>query len=450
MSDEKWPADKIIRMPIGKLTPYARNARTHSDAQVAQIAASMREWGWTNPVLIDENGGIIAGHGRVLAARQLGIKDVPCMVATGWTEAQKRAYVLADNKLALNAGWDDALLSIELKGLDADGFDIGLIGFGDDELAGLLADKTDGLTDPDDVPEVPDEPVTKLGDVWMLGKHRLMCGDSTSIYAVDKLMAGQKADLCFTSPPYAQQREYKKEISDWDGLMNGVFAALPVKDGAQILVNLGLVHEKGRVNAYWDAWLDFMDANGWPLFGWYVWDKGFGLPGNWNGRLAPAHEFIFHFSKGGNKPANKWVDKNPKYIKEGSGKAFRQKDGSTKAATSPQASMQPTKIADSVIRVTPQMARNIDTSHPAMFPVALCEAMYKSYAKAGDWAFEPFSGSGTSIIACEGMGMNCAAMELAPEYVDVAVKRWQDFTGLDAIHEETGQTFATMLANRQN
>ena len=276
-----------------------------------------------------------------------------------------------------------------------------------------------------------------------------MCGDSTSIDAVEKLMAGQRADLCFTSPPYAQQRDYKKEISDWDGLMNGVFAVLPVKDGAQILVNLGLVHEKGRVNAYWDAWLDYMDANGWPLFGWYVWDKGFGLPGNWNGRLAPAHEFIFHFSKGGNKPANKWVDKKPEYIKErSSGNQFRQKDGSTKPATSPKASMQPTKVADSVIRVTPQMARNINTSHPAMFPVALCEHIYKSYAKAGDWMFEPFSGSGTSIIACEGMGMNCAAMELAPEYTDIAVMRWQQFTGKDAVLESTGETFDAIAARK--
>ena len=280
-------------------------------------------------------------------------------------------------------------------------------------------------------------------------RHRLMCGDSTSIDAVDKLMGGQRADLCFTSPPYAQQRDYKKEISDWDGLMNGVFAAIPVKDGAQVLVNLGLVHEKGRVNAYWDAWLDYMDANGWPLFGWYVWDKGFGLPGNWNGRLAPAHEFIFHFSKGGNKSANKWVDKKPESIVSSKTNTYRQKDGTTKGWSSPEKGLQTTKVADSVIRVTPQMARNIDTSHPAMFPVALCEAMYKSYAKAGDWTYEPFSGSGTSIIACEGMGMNCAAMELAPEYVDVAVKRWQDFTGKKATLESTGEEFDSTSIGRK-
>lgn len=276
-------------------------------------------------------------------------------------------------------------------------------------------------------------------------RHRLMCGDSTSVDAVDRLMAGQRADLCFTSPPYAQQRDYKKEISDWDGLMNGVFATIPVKDGAQILVNLGLVHEKGRVNAYWDAWLDYMDANGWPLFGWYVWDKGSGLPGNWNGRLAPAHEFIFHFSKGGNIPAHKWIDKKPESIKLKTGSGLRKKDGTMGRISSPKSGMNKTKIADSVIRVTPALGKN---AHPAMFPVALCEHIYKSYAKAGDWMFEPFSGSGTSIVACEGMGMNCAAMELAPSYCDVAVRRWQNFTGQQATLEATGQTYAELQAER--
>lgn len=434
----------MVSRPISGLIPFARNSRTHSDAQVAQIAASIREFGWTNPLLIDEDGGIIAGHGRLLAARQLGETEVPCIVLDGLTDAQKRALVIADNKLALNAGWDAELLASEIAGLGEDGFDLSLLGFNEDELAALLVDKTEGLTDPDDIPEAPAEPVTVLGDVWLLGKHRLMCGDSTSVEAVDKLMAGQSADICFTSPPYAQQREYKQEISDWDALMDGVFGVLPVKDGAQVLVNLGLVHEAGRVNSYWDKWLGFMDASGWPLFGWYVWDKGFGLPGNWNGRLAPAHEFIFHFSKGKNKPANKWVDKKPENIgkiKHGTG--IRGKDGKMSGVSSRDAGKQPTKIADSVIRVSPHMARQGSNTHPAMFPVALCDAMYNSYAKAGDWAFEPFSGSGTSLIACETFGMNCAAMEIAPAYVDVAVIRWQEFTGLQAKHED-GRLFDDM------
>src|SRR3990167_7969323 len=195
---KKWPADQVKRIPLETLLPYARNARTHSDAQVAQIAASMREWGWTNPVLIGEDNGIIAGHGRVLAARKLGLTDVPCMVAKGWTEAQKRAYALADNQLTLNAGWNLEMLSTELRGLDELGFDLELLGFPD--LATLMADKTVGLTDPDEVPETPVNPVTVLGDVWVMGDHRLCCGDSTKSEDVARVMDGERASLLFTSP----------------------------------------------------------------------------------------------------------------------------------------------------------------------------------------------------------------------------------------------------------
>ena len=434
MPAPKFPQYKTV--PTASLIPYVRNARTHSPAQVEKIAASIREFGFLNPIITDGQSGIVAGHGRVMAAQKLGLDTLPTIDAAHLTEAQRRAYVLADNRMALDAGWDNDLLKIELQDLEAEGFDLSLTGFDLGEIAALTLDETEGLTDPDAVPDAPAVPVTVLGDVWLLGRHRLMCGDSTSIDAVERLMDGQKADLCFTSPPYAQQRDYKKEISDWDGLMNGVFAACPVKDGAQILVNLGLVHESGRVNTYWDAWLEFMKNNGWPLFGWYVWDKGFGAASQNTGRLATSHEFVFHFARHAGK-LNSWVDKKPESIGNRQ-TTFRQKDGSTKKA---QASASPTKVADSVIRISPQMARNMDTSHPAMFPVALCEYIYKSYAKAGDWMFEPFSGSGTSIIACDGMGMNCAAMELAPEYVDIAIIRWQNFTGQTATLEATGQPF---------
>ena len=433
---------KVEDLALDSLIPYARNPRKN-DGAVDKVAASIKEFGWRSPIVVDEEMVILAGHTRYKAAKKLGLTEAPVHIAEGLTEAQKKAYRIADNRVAEEAEWDYDFLKIELA--DLDGLE-DLTGFDAEELDKILTpEPTEGLTDEDAVPEVQDDPISKEGDVWILGRHRLMCGDSTSIDAVERLMAGQRADLCFTSPPYAQQREYKNEISDWDGLMNGVFAACPVKDGAQILVNLGLVHEKGRVNAYWDAWLDFMDANGWPLFGWYVWDKGFGLPGNWNGRLAPAHEFIFHFSKGGNKPANKWVDKKPENIgKITHGTGIRGKDGKMSGISSPDAGANKTKIMDSVIRVSPHMARQGSNTHPAMFPVALCEAMYRSYSKAGDWMFEPFSGSGTSIVACEKMGMNCAAMELAPEYTDIGVKRWQDFTGQAAIHEETGVPFNEM------
>jgi hypothetical protein len=213
-----WPADKVERRPIDSLIPYARNARTHSEAQVAQIAASMKEWGWTNPVLVDEGGLIIAGHGRVLAARQLGFAEVPVMVAAGWTDAQKRAYVLADNQLAANAGWDNDLLKIELQELNAEGFPVDLIGF--ENIDALLAAAgTEGLTDPDDVPEVPVNPVSALGDVWVLGRHRIACGSSTDAHTVEAVLAGVKPHLMVTDPPYGVEYDanFRNGIKRADG-----------------------------------------------------------------------------------------------------------------------------------------------------------------------------------------------------------------------------------------
>src|ERR1700712_5561350 len=196
------PADHVERWPIDRLIPYARNARTHSDAQVAQIAASIIEWGWTMPVLVDEAGMLIAGHGRILAARKLGLAEVPVMVAYGWSDGQKRAYLLADNKLAMNAGWDTALLSAELADLKAMVADLNLVGFDDDELAELLADRSVGLTDPDDVPEPLAEPVTAVGDAWILGRDRLVCGDSTAADVVAKSLNDVVPTLMITDPPY--------------------------------------------------------------------------------------------------------------------------------------------------------------------------------------------------------------------------------------------------------
>ena len=193
----------IEMLPIEGLVPYANNSRSHSDEQVAQVAASIKEFGFTNPVLVDKDNMIIAGHGRMKAAMRLGLTEVPCIRLDHLNDFQKKAYIIADNKLALNAGWDDELLRLELGQLNEDGFDLSLTGFDDDELSKLLIpEQIDGLTDEDDVPEVPEDPVTVEGDVWILGNHRLMCGDSTSIDAVDNLMDGQKADMVFTDPPY--------------------------------------------------------------------------------------------------------------------------------------------------------------------------------------------------------------------------------------------------------
>lgn len=448
MSKAPWPADAVERRDISRLTPYARNARTHSDEQVAQIAASIKEWGWTMPVLVDEHDGVIAGHGRLMAARKLGLADVPVLVARGWTEAQKRAYVLADNKLTLNGGWDNDLLKVELEELGAAGFDLALTGFDPNEIAGLTL-VTEGLTDPDETPPVPEISVTAEGDLWICGRHRLLCGDSTSASAIDRLAAGSKADLLFTSPPYAQQRDYgaaKEKVSDWDALMSGVFTIAPVSERAQILVNLGLVHRDNEWLPYWDGWIEEMRSLGWKRFGFYVWDKGFGAPGDWNGRLAPAHEFIFHFNREAVR-ANKSKEKKPENVKYNDhGTGLRGKDGKMSGVSNRAASLQTHKIPDSVLRVSPHMARSDGVKHPAMFPVALVEEIYGAYPF--ELAYEPFSGSGTQIIAAQKIGKAVMAMELDPAYVDVAVKRWQDFTGQDATLEGDGRTFNEIATSR--
>ena len=205
------PVDRAERWPIERLIPYARNARTHSDAQIAQIAASIREWGWTTPILVDEDGTVLAGHGRLAAARQLQMHEVPVIIASGWSDAKRRAYILADNKLALNAGWDDQILALELADIGND-FDLNLVGFTPDEVAALTPEQVKpGLTDDDAVPDVPEQPITVLGDVWLLGKHRLMCGDSTSVDAIDKLLGAEQIDAIVTDPPYGIGIDGQKE-----------------------------------------------------------------------------------------------------------------------------------------------------------------------------------------------------------------------------------------------
>lgn len=289
---------------LERLIPYIRNPRTHSDAQVAQIAASIVEFGWTNPVLVDGENGVIAGHGRLAAARRLGLAEVPVIELAHLSPHQKRAYILADNRLALAAGWDEELLSLELAELSTSGYDLTLTGFDDDELAALLRladdqeagddDRTgdaDGSTD--DVPETPLNPVSRPGDIWHLGPQRLICGDAADPVVVSSLMQGDQARLCFTSPPYGNQRDYTRGgVADWDGLMRGVFAQLPMAQDAQVLVNLGLIHRDNEVIPYWDGWLSWMRTQVWRRFAWYVWEQGPDMPSDWAGRFAPSFEGV--------------------------------------------------------------------------------------------------------------------------------------------------------------
>jgi len=453
---------------VETLIPFARNPRTHSDAQVAKLAASIVEFGWTNPVLVDGSQGIIAGHGRLAAARKLGLAEVPVIELGHLTLAQKRAYVIADNRLALDAGWDEEMLAVELAELSESGYDLTLTGFSNDEIEQLLVDAEGGKAEDDsaesdadaadDVPDAPANPISRSGDVWQLGAHRVICGDATDAGVVAALMAGDKAVLCFTSPPYGNQRDYTNTIIDWDALMRGVFNQLPMAANGQVLVNLGLIHREQEVIPYWDAWLDWMRAQGWRRFAWYVWDQGPGLPGDWNGRLAPAFEFVFHFNRKDSEPRrpNKivpciYAGRDTHLRGDGtSAGGMRNKDGSKTAWNHVGQVTQETKIPDSVIRLMRHKGKiGQDIDHPAVFPVALPQHVLETYTDAGDIVFEPFCGSGTALLAAQRTGRVVRATEIAPEYVDVTVKRFQqNFPEVPVTLVATGQTFDAVATER--
>ncbi|MEW5704904.1 MAG: site-specific DNA-methyltransferase [Pseudomonadota bacterium] len=455
--------DSVEHWPLDRLRAYARNPRTHSDEQVAQIAASIVEFGWTSPVLVAGDGTVIAGHGRLEAARRLGLDAVPVVVLDHLSEAQRRAYVIADNKLALNAGWNEELLAAELHALNGEGFDLALTGFDEAELDRLMAplDDTEAMSPggdtgengdaADEAPEPPRNPVTRPGDRWQLGDHWLLCGDSTDAAVVARVMNGERASLLFTSPPYGNQRNYTTGgIGDWDALMRGVFCHLDeaMAEDGQVLVNLGLVHRDNEWQPYWEAWLAWMRAQGWRRFGLYVWDQGPGLPGDWNGRLAPSFELLFHLNRLARKPNKivpcKWAG----HINDSHG-GMRGKDGTVGEWTHAGQGVQETRIPDNVLRITRHKARGIETEHPAVFPVALPEFVMSTYSAAGDVVFEPFAGSGTTLIAGERTGRNVRAIELAPEYVDVALLRWRQlFPGTEAVLDGDGRTFEAIATER--
>jgi DNA modification methylase len=451
---------------VEALIPYARNPRTHTDEQVAKIAASIVEYGWTNPVLVDGDNGVIAGHGRLAAARKLGLPEVPVIELAHLSATQRRAYVISDNRLALDAGWDEELLALELAELSEAGYDLTLTGFEDAEIQALLVDPLEGggsdqeqdADDPDaadDVPEIPVVPVSCAGDVWALGPHRLICGDATDPAVVATLMQGEKAALCFTSPPYGNQRDYTSGgVADWDGLMRGVFARAPMTEDGQVLVNLGLIHRDNEVIAYWDGWLAWMRTQGWRRFAWYVWDQGPGMPGDWAGRFAPSFEFVFHFNRQSRKPNKivpcKHAGQESHLRADGSSTAMRSKDGEVGGWTHKGQPTQDTRIPDSVIRVMRHKGKiGQDIDHPAVFPVALPEFILEAYSDAGDTVFEPFGGSGTTMLAAQRSGRLCRVVEIAPEYVDVAIKRFQqNFPGVPVTLLSKGQSFDAAATER--
>lgn len=399
--------------PLASLIPYAKNARTHSEAQIAEIAASIREFGFTNPVLVDGDNGIIAGHGRVLAARKLGMWTVPVIELASMSGAQKRAYVIADNKLALNAGWDKQVLALELGGLDTLGFDVTLTGFSGDELAGLLNTGTAGLTDPDTIPEIPDESVSRIGDVWVLGKHRLVCGDSTNPSDVAVSLDGVKANLMVTDPPYGVRYD-------------------PAWRESAGLAGTGTV-ARGRVLN--DDRADWREA--WSLF-----------PGDvayvWHGALH-AGEVAASLEAAGFTIRTQLIwDKTRLVI--GRGDYHWQHEPAWYAVRKGRTGHWEGGRNQTTVWQIPH--RKSESGHGTEKPVECMKRPIENNSSPGQAVYEPFSGSGTTIIAAEITGRSCYAIELNPVYVDVAVRRWQAFTGERAVRDVGGETFEAVANER--
>ena len=397
---------------VQDLIPYVNNSRTHSDEQVAQIAASIREFGWTNPILVDGANGIIAGHGRLLAARKLGYTEVPTIELSQLTETQKKAYIIADNRLALNAGWDNEILTVELNDLLADGYALEILGFDPKELNALLEpEQLQGLTDEDEAPPVPAEPKTKPGDIYQLGKHRLMCGDSTSIEQAEKLMDGVKADMVFTDPPYNVAYEGRGEKNKLGKIKNDDMSDESFEQFCRdvfstyhaVMKPLACIYvchpdsQTGPKLAFEKTFGELFKKSSTLI--WVKQSAGMG----WQDYRAQHEPILYGWKEGG------------------SGKHFYCGDRSKTTVW--------------------QIGRDAQASyvHPTQKPVALPEEAIKNSSKGEDVVLDLFGGSGSTLIACEKTGRINRSMELDPKYCDVIVKRWEDFTGKKAVllEEET-------------
>ncbi|HOL72090.1 MAG TPA: site-specific DNA-methyltransferase [Bryobacteraceae bacterium] len=409
---------QVRAWPVEKLIPYARNARTHSAEQVAQIAASIAEFGFVNPVLIGPDNVIIAGHARLLAARKLGMTEVPVIVLDHLTETQRRALVLADNRLALNAGWDEEMLRVELEALREEDFNLELLGFGDDELDALLAEpetEATGETDDDAAPETPDAAVTTPSDVWLLGDHRLLCGDATQIEAVEKVLAGGLADMVFTDPPYNvnygatmkdKLRGKKHKIAN-DNLGDGFEQFLRDACVNILAVTKGAVYISMSSSELHTLHRAFSDAGGhWSTF--IIWAKHVFTMGrsDYQRQYEPIlygwKEGVDHYWCGARDQGDVWFVKKP--------------------------------VSNDL--------------HPTMKPVELVERAIRNSSKSRDTVLDPFAGSGSTAIACEKTGRQARLIELEPRYCDVIVRRWQEFSGREARLEGDGRKYAEIAAER--
>ncbi len=400
---EQWPVERLI--------PYARNARTHTDEQVAQIAASIAEFGWTNPLLVGADGIIIAGHARLAAARKLRMADVPVIVLDHLSQTQRRALVLADNRLAMNAGWDQDMLRVELESLKESDFDLDLVGFTDEELEQFLAEPEqtrEGLTDEDAVPEQPEQAITKPGDLWILGEHRLLCGDATQMADLEEVLDGGLADMVFCDPPYNVDYEGKtaKKLKIQQDALGGKFYDFLHEACSNVLaLTKGAIYMCMSSSELHTLFRAFTDAGGhWSTF--VIWAKHHFTLGrsDYQRQYEPIlygwREGTDHFWCGDRNQGDVWFIKRP-------------------------------------------MA-NLD--HPTMKPVELVERALRNSSKTRDTILDPFGGSGTTIIACEKAGRQARVIELDPKYCDVVVRRWQDFTGQQARHATSGRVFDDVAA----
>ena len=413
---EPWFSSAIERWPTDKLVPYARNARTHSEVQVAQIAASIVEFGFTNPILAGSDGVIVAGHGRLAAAQKLGLDTVPVVVLDHLTPTQRRALIIADNRIAENAGWDDAMLRIELQSLQEDGFNLDITGFDADALAELMAGEettVDGNTDEDAVPELSETPISRPGDVWVLGEHRLLCGDSTVAESYDRLMQGEPADMVFTDPPYnvdyANSAKDKMRGTDrpilndnlGDGFYDFLLAALtPMLQHCAGATYIAM--SSSELDTLQQA---FRAAGGkWSTF--IIWAKHtFTL-----GRADYQRQYepiLYGWPEGENRhwcgdrdQSDVWAIKKPQK----------------------------------------------NDLHPTMKPVELVERALRNSSRPGDTVLDPFGGSGTTLIAAEKSGRKARMIELDPKYCDVIVRRWQDFSGGQARRQADDCLFDDLAA----
>src|ERR1039457_2467288 len=448
---------------INRLVPYAKNARTHSPEQVAQIAASIVEFGFVNPILVDTNNGIIAGHGRLLAARQLGLAEVPVVVLDHLTETQRRAYILADNRLAMNAGWDEKALAAELGDLARAGVELTLIGFSDEELEALLDDGGEQDQDvAEEIPEPPATPVTQPGDVWQIGKHRLICGDCRDLAVVEKLLAGARAAVAITSPPYATQREYDPssgfkpippaEYTAWYQAVAAGIESILAPDGSYLL-NIKAHADDGERNLYvMDLVLAHQRKWGWRFVDEFCWRKtDNGRPGGWPNRFKNAWEPFYRFCRQQHikfRPeavghaSEDCFDYSPNNPKSTSGSGLLGTGARGNAAGQPGAgdgAGRHTGLArpSNVIEVKSESSQG---SHSAPFPRALVEFFLLAFSDAGDIVFDCFMGSGGTMSAAHVLDRSGCGSETIPACCDVIVRRIMN-PGIAAMLEAGGGSF---------